>query len=318
MITFMGDVALISNRLTSQYKPTAPYTFNLEYVIADPTGLMPIPNKINLISPNSNFEELFGSLPIAVNIANNHIFDYGKEGLERTVAFMTGQGVKVISDEPIYITGQLCLFSYVLLPKYSDYAFDLETAQKRIEAAKKNDFRTRVVVQLHWGVENHPIQNENQVRIAHHLIDAGADLIIGHHPHCIQPVEKYKGKFIFYSLGNALFGNISQPSHYDKSGRPSRVYRFRWQNWNRHSYAVVYDETVGEVVRVDKLYQKKNTLICKKSITDVDELTKHQASIGAGLKFKMRKYRLFFASNMFVDGKIFDFNALSHELRKNK
>ena len=62
-----------------------------------------------------------------------------------------------------------------------------------------------MVVYAHWGREYELIQSESQQKIAHNFIDSGADLIIGSHPHVVQPIEIYKNKAIFYSLGNFVF-----------------------------------------------------------------------------------------------------------------
>jgi len=62
-----------------------------------------------------------------------------------------------------------------------------------------------VIVSYHWGKEYMYQPNNLQVKRGHTAIDAGADLVIGHHPHCIESVEKYKGKWIVYSLGNFVF-----------------------------------------------------------------------------------------------------------------
>ena len=84
MITFMGDIALLSNNLNSTYIPEHPYIANLEYVIGNVRELKPKINKVNLISDCMNFEDYFGSKPVALTIANNHILDYGIEGLQST------------------------------------------------------------------------------------------------------------------------------------------------------------------------------------------------------------------------------------------
>ncbi len=62
-----------------------------------------------------------------------------------------------------------------------------------------------MIVNLHWGIEYSPDYTEKQQQIAHRFIDAGARLIIGHHPHVAGKVESYKGIPIFYSLGNFMF-----------------------------------------------------------------------------------------------------------------
>jgi poly-gamma-glutamate synthesis protein (capsule biosynthesis protein) len=78
-----------------------------------------------------------------------------------------------------------------------------EALEKKIqESASTSDY---LIVNIHWGAEYSHEQNKTQIETAHLLIDAGADLIIGHHPHVVQGIEIYKGKPIFYSLGNFIF-----------------------------------------------------------------------------------------------------------------
>src|SRR3990167_10074072 len=73
------------------------------------------------------------------------------------------------------------------------------------EAKQKTDF---VIVSMHAGIEYVNKPNTSQTNFAREAIDAGADLIIGHHPHVVQIMEKYKGKYIFYSLGNFVFDQM--------------------------------------------------------------------------------------------------------------
>lgn len=318
MITFLGDVALISDDLQSEYKPAHPYVFNLEYVIkADDANLLPTRGKINLASQSCAFESIFDSLPIATNVVNNHIYDFGEDGFQSTLSKTEELGIVNIKDEPVFLTERICVFSYMLLDDNGVFRFDYERAKVCIEKAKDINPDARIVVQMHWGIENSPTENEEQKSVGRWLIDNGADLVIGHHPHCIQPVEEYKGKMIFYSLGNTLFGNISVASHYDENYTSQRVYRFKWQRWNRKSVAVNYDEETNAVTSIDYLYQKKNMLMCKKRNISPDRFIKETHRLGkfVGLRFKLRKYYLFFVSNVFVDGKLFDMSAIKHELR---
>ena len=62
---------------------------------------------------------------------------------------------------------------------------------------------------FHWGEELKADPKKYQVDFAHHAINSGADVVLGHHPHVPQPIEIYKGKPIFYSLGNYAFGSMS-------------------------------------------------------------------------------------------------------------
>jgi len=81
--------------------------------------------------------------------------------------------------------------------------FDLKKAKNIILKLKKE--ADLVVVNIHWGEEYKTQFSQKQQKIARGFIDSGADVVIGHHPHVVEGVEKYKGKYIFYSLGNFIF-----------------------------------------------------------------------------------------------------------------
>ena len=72
-----------------------------------------------------------------------------------------------------------------------------------------------IVACFHWGFENDYTPEGDQVALAHAAIDAGAHLVIGHHPHVVQGVEVYQGRYIVYSLGNFCFGGNYSPPDYD-------------------------------------------------------------------------------------------------------
>lgn len=313
MITFLGDVALISNGMKSEYKPQHPFIFNCEYVIGNRTDLSPTLNKINLCSLNMNFKEIFGCAPAAVSLMNNHVYDYGAAGFEMTVSKLKDEKIEILGQGPFYLNDNCCLLAYMDLGDGSQFCFDYDAVEAALQGIKQHNNSSRIVVQMHWGIENHPSASRSQREVGHWLVDHGADLVIGHHPHCVQPIEQYKGKYICYSLGNGLFGNINQPSHFDNGGNATRVYRFRWQHWNRKTIAVNYDE-VNNTITIDELYQKKNILFCKKRNVSVKKYEKNKKNKNG--RYLLRKYGLFLASNSFVDGKIFDIAALKHELRR--
>lgn len=313
MITFLGDVALISNGMKSEYKPHPPYVFNCEYVIGNRSELSPAVNKINLCSPNKNFTEIFGCLPAAVSVINNHAYDYGAAGFEITIAQLKNEQIGILGQSPFYLNDNCYLLAYMDLGNDSQFCFDYDAVEAELQGIRQCNNAARIVVQMHWGIENHPSASNRQRKVGHWLIDHGADLVIGHHPHCVQPIEQYKGKYICYSLGNGLFGNINQPSHFDNSRNAARIYRFRWQRWNRKTIAVNYDE-VDNTISIDELYQKKNTLFCKRRNVSVKKYEDNKKNKKG--RYLLRKYSLFLASNSFVDGKIFDIAALMHELRR--
>jgi len=313
MVTFLGDVAIISENLESKYKPCSPYILNFEYVYGHANEMEPQQGKINLCAPYIDFETIFGSKPVAVGIANNHIYDYGEAGVASTIKKLREAQIGVIGAERFSLDENTYLLAYVALEAENQFSFSFEKAKLDIENIQKENGSGKIIVQMHWGIENHPKQSAKQEEIAHWLIDQGVELIVGHHPHCIQPVEIYKGKYIFYSLGNGLFGVIDQPSHFNELGEPTRNYRFKWQAWNRESLAVRFDETTGDI-SVDILYQRKNTLVCKKENVEIERYMKTKRL--ANLVYAFRKYYLFFVSNAFTDGHIFDMNALKCELKR--
>jgi len=160
-----------------------------------------------------------------LNLANNHSIDQGSQGLASTVDSLlrvgivpVGCGVEGLNEcDPTVLTtaaGRIVLFSSVQLSlegwkgspgKYAPCQSTVEELCRKIRSYKKSHPGDVVVVCLHWGVEYHISPAKFQRVQAHHLIDSGADALIGHHPHVFQVVEIYRGRPIFYSLGNLLF-----------------------------------------------------------------------------------------------------------------
>lgn len=312
MITFLGDVALTSTELVSDYKPTNPYIFNCEYVIGKEERLKPIPGKINICSPNHDFEKIFGSKPRAVSLANNHIYDFGMLGLKETINCMDDEGIATILDRP-HLFNNIYIFAYMFIKgkTYGEesFFFEKEKFLNALEIANKKPDK-KIIVMMHWGIENNPNPTNEQREIAHWLVDNGADMIIGHHPHCIQPIEIYSGKYIFYSIGNTLFPPINQYSHYDEYGKPTRKYRINWRHWNRTSYAITIDND-ARIRSVELLYQNSNRLT---KVRDVDIEKTLLSRHNNHLIYPLRKYWIFIRSNCLVDGHIFDFNAIKSEM----
>ena len=102
-----------------------------------------------------------------------------------------------------------------------------------LEILKNDNLKEMIlIITLHWGYERIILPSEKQIELAHQLIDLGVDLVIGHHPHIIQPYEVYKGKYIFYSLGNYFF-----PNYY---GYKSGIY-YEWNKLNCYSIIITVE-----------------------------------------------------------------------------
>ncbi|MCP2501651.1 MAG: CapA family protein [Deltaproteobacteria bacterium] len=168
----------------------------------------------------------------AVNVANNHALDFGMEGLDNTLAVLDNAGIQPVGGERVAVFAISCRsvavagFSYSLPTRYVHPLLDAEAARE-IVAGLKNEYDL-VVVSFHGGAEGaramrvtdaeEEFLGENRgnvVRFARTVVDAGADLVVGHGPHVPRAIEVYRGKLIAYSLGNfAVYSmfNIKGPS----------------------------------------------------------------------------------------------------------
>lgn len=148
---------------------------------------------------------VFAGVDVA-NLANNHAGNYGQEGLEETEKLLGDNGLAVTGiNGPTFKEVRGIKFAFL---GYNDVgvAADEEKIKSEITQAKK--MAEVVIVSFHWGTEYQDAPDQRQVYLAHYAIDAGADLIIGNHPHWIQPVEIYKNKTIKYAHGNLVFDQM--------------------------------------------------------------------------------------------------------------
>lgn len=148
-----------------------------------------------------------------VTLANNHIGNYGKSGIDETVQLLRSHGMDVagINEKPpIRIVNNI----RVGFLAYNDIGSkeegvswaDRSVMEKEIQRLRnKADV---VVVSMSWGVEYTATPSARQKEIAHVIIDSGADLVLGNHPHWTQPVEVYQGKYIVYAHGNTVFDQM--------------------------------------------------------------------------------------------------------------
>ncbi len=140
----------------------------------------------------------------AVNLANNHTGDFGQTGRVTTMAALSAAGVGYFDSDDTYVFEKdgvkiaFCGFWGVGFNNRKDIAAHIQ--RLREEGANA------VVCALHFGEEYATFHSKAQIEAARSVIDAGADLVVGHHPHVAQGVEAYHSRTIFYSLGNFLFG----------------------------------------------------------------------------------------------------------------
>ena len=158
-----------------------------------------------------------------VNLATNHILDWGPEALELTLSLLRERGIETVgaglnekeARKPAIVRAAGLKVGFLGYCKRGEYTsrgnrpgaafLDADNILADITALRK---RVDVLaVSLHWGLELSDHPSPDDVGLARKLVRAGADLVLGHHPHVIQGIEQYQGGLIAYSLGNFIFDN---------------------------------------------------------------------------------------------------------------
>lgn len=151
-----------------------------------------------------------GSVEV-VNLANNHSMDYLNAGYQDTITNLENANIAYFGNG-IY---KIMEAEGIKIGLAGIKGWDEALAKSKIDKAKKyfDEQKTDLIIyNFHWGIEREYKQNQTQINIAHYAIDkGGANLIIGHHPHVLQGIEKYNGVYIIYSLANFVFGGNKNP-----------------------------------------------------------------------------------------------------------
>jgi poly-gamma-glutamate capsule biosynthesis protein CapA/YwtB (metallophosphatase superfamily) len=151
----------------------------------------------------------------AVNLANNHSHDYLQKGFEDTINNLKKEKIGYFGYNDQYVTTikgvKVAALGY---EGWNDSPELRIKINNDIQNLRKSGVKI-ILIHFHWGIERDYVPNNTQKNLAHYAIDHGADLIVGHHPHVVQGIEEYKGKFIVYSLGNFMFGGNKNPKDKD-------------------------------------------------------------------------------------------------------
>ena len=197
----------------------------------------------------------------AANLANNHSKDYGEQSYNDTMDALDEAGItnfgydrvaiKKVKGIKVGLVG-----TYVL----ADGLGVKDSMEKNIQDLKDEGAQV-IIASFHWGEEKAEYPNDVQVELAHAAIDAGADLVLGHHPHVLQGIEQYKGKNIVYSLGNFCFGGNMYPSDMD---------------------TMIFQQTF--TLKGEKLLEDNVTNIIPCSISSAEDYNNYQPTPAAGEK----------------------------------
>ena len=236
--TMVGDIMLgrYVEKATDEhgndhpFEYVKPYLENSDYVsgnFENPIVLdedtPEVDKSINLKTTADSANALDEANFTVVNLANNHTLDYGIEGLRDTLSTFKTADTDVVGAGEDLEAAKNIHYSKVNGVTIATLGFnDIFENDSRagdtkggvlaatpeyliplINEAKEN--ADLVFVNIHWGVEYENEPHPRQVELAHAIADAGADAIIGHHPHVLSTVEMYKDTAIFYSLGNFVF-----------------------------------------------------------------------------------------------------------------
>ena len=170
-------------------------------------------NSFLFLAPPEFAETLLPNGIEACTMENNHVYDFGENGFQSTVNALEGADIVVARLDHLAVYEVNGIRIGMLAYQTFDGRYDM--IRGRLQADIDNA-RTAgcdiVTVSYHWGAEKDYHPNSNQQKLAHETIDMGADLVVGHHSHRINPIEEYNGKYIVYSLGNFSFAGNNKPS----------------------------------------------------------------------------------------------------------
>ena len=184
---------------------------NLETVLKD-EGCVIKENGFAFRGPTAYTKILTGSSVEAVTIANNHIRDYGIQGVESTRKALEEAELPYVEQDTYRV---ITTDSGLHIGIYGGFfQVDVKKVEKAVEEMKRQGAEL-IVMAIHWGIEGSYRPNTDQENLGRQLIDLGVDIVYGCHSHVLQRVEEYNGGIIYYSLGNFSFGGNHSPKDMD-------------------------------------------------------------------------------------------------------
>mgnify|MGYP001274372891 CR=1 FL=1 len=265
-LLFLGDLLYDHDRvlpdisaLGKHFQQSGYFTvLNLEAPLRSGT---PINKWINLYQTEHIIEILKLLNVVAVNIANNHILDWGEKGLRRLLRELDAHGILHFgagmtlaeSLSPVIVRVNDKRFGFLGYGWYEEMCVYATASQAGVAPLKKKiiEYSLRqlketvdfVVINLHWGYEYELYPLPIHRRLAQDLVNAGADIVIGHHPHVIQAYEVYQRKHIYYSLGDFYFGSLR--NRFESIVEDEDV-----KNLSRYGLGIVLDASTEHIHRI--------------------------------------------------------------------
>lgn len=227
-VAFVGDIALYGRCTTPEYfKEVSDYLSQFDYVVGNLETPFSVKKKTNgaksaYICANTECVQLLKNLHInAVTLANNHMFDYGKEGYETTKRLLNESGIEWFGTEgkkliieregnKLACYGFCCYTSNPLQAvTYGNYGvneFSLPKAEELIRTSTNKGLLP--ILSVHAGIEHVNYPSRETIDVAHRLAEIAPYIYYGHHPHVVQGIELQNNSLIAYSLGNFSFDDV--------------------------------------------------------------------------------------------------------------
>lgn len=150
-----------------------------------------------------------------VNLGNNHILNFGTEGEETTKKYLHASGVEYFGDTRnrtvAYMDVQGVSLAFVNYNEFAPEGWQRNASTTLAQVAQARAQGFLPVVYTHWGDEYKLVAPERLQTLARQFVDAGAEMVIGSHPHVVEQSEVYRAKYIYYSLGNFVFDQYFLP-----------------------------------------------------------------------------------------------------------
>jgi len=259
--------SLVGKKITNFFKQADIVFGNLECVISEEfenyksnsiiekPKLVMAPLEAIPFLKNNNFDIL--------NLANNHILDHGKNKVSETIQYLEESKIGYIGD-PFQSESELNTISIkgkkIGFVGYNLCVKEKEKMKKKIieDVKEKEGVVDIIVISLHWGLGFEQMKDPapTQIDFGRQLIDIGADIILGHHSHVFQPVERYKGKVIAYSLGNFVF------DMWNEKNLKSGILDIKISQTNKVKANIIPTSQNNYHVSLDKEESRINDIIC--------------------------------------------------------
>lgn len=258
---FVGDIMMARGvaQLTNKYGLEYPflniiplfYIFNWDIIYGNLEGPVRIDAKpVVLTSVRFDYSpeipQLLTKLGFnLLNIANNHMADQGYSAINSTRKYLEENYIYPLGDyTDCSLKYKYQKDNFIFLGANLVYKskYCVQDLIQEIKELKIQDANLYIIITPHWGTEYISYPDDFQKQTAHQLIEAGADLIIGHHPHVVQGIEEYQGKLIFYSLGNFVFD-----MYFSEPVQQELALGFEWQPTQKTFYLFPLQSTRSQL-----------------------------------------------------------------------